>query len=121
MCAAPASAAYSFEWDEGAKSSAVITIDDVCYGMDGSTVCFRANGDQIWVFDSKSDGFSAVARWYTDYGRWGTCRNAHGYNTWAVCNKDFKEGYEFSFRPALYDAESDSYPDESPVVTVANT
>ncbi|GIH15157.1 hypothetical protein [Rugosimonospora africana] len=43
------------------------------------------------MYDRASDGASAVARWYTDYGRWGTCHNAHGYSTWAVCDKDFAD------------------------------
>ena len=105
--AAPASAAYSFEWDEAALASPTGTM--VCTNNVDAYACVQADGDKIWVYDNSPDGASAVARWYTDYGRWGTCRNAHGAGTYAVCNKDFKEGHTFYWRTSLCDAEIQDY------------
>jgi hypothetical protein len=57
----------------------------------------------------RNDAASAVARGYTDYGRWGTCRNDHGYGTWAVCNQAFKEGHTIYYRAAPYDGDTGKY------------
>ncbi|MFD2081491.1 hypothetical protein SAMN05421678_106190 [Actinopolymorpha cephalotaxi] len=45
-------------------------------------------------------------RWYTDYGRWGTCRNALGAGKWGVCDKDFAEDYTLYFRASRYDGDT---------------
>jgi hypothetical protein len=108
----PAHAAYSFEWNEGVEVTTGFPDSGVHCGVaytgtSGAGVCFQPSGDKIWVYDRGSDGASAVARWYTDYGRWGTCRNAHGYGTWAVCNKDFAEHHTIYFRAAQYDGSAE--------------
>lgn len=114
VATSPAHASYSFEWDEAVKVTTGFPTSGmhcgVAYtGTGGAAVCFQPYGDKIWVYDRAQDGASAVARWYTNYGRWGTCRNAHGYGTWAVCNKDFKEGQTIYFRAAQYDGDTGTY------------
>ncbi len=103
-----AAPAYSFEWNEAVQGTHVWD-GDTCAVTTGAYVCFQPYGDKIWVQDTKADGYSAVARWYTDYGRWGTCRNANGSGTWAVCNKDFVENSHLYFRASRYDGDTDVY------------
>lgn len=63
-----------------------------------------------WVRTLVAAGYaSAVARWYTDYGRWGTCGNAHGKGHWAYCNKNFAEGAKIYFRASQYDGDTGQY------------
>jgi hypothetical protein len=115
----PANAAYSYEWDEGTLSSGPTgTTKNGCSIGGYAMACFQPSGDKIYVYDASSDNASAVMRWYTDYGRWGTCRNAHKAGTWAVCNKDFAEGHIIHFHADQYDGETKSWvetpgPDES--------
>jgi hypothetical protein len=109
LAAAPASAAYSYEWQEGAASEGP-TGTFSCIQTDYSGVCYEPYGDKIFVLDlSSADHNSAVARWLTDYGRWGTCRNARGAGQWVVCNKDFKEGAMLGFRAAQYDGDTGAW------------
>ncbi|MEV4619427.1 hypothetical protein AB0J74_12055 [Asanoa sp. NPDC049573] len=119
--AAPASAAYSYEWDEGPLSEGP-TGTFYCVQTDYSGVCFEPYGDKIFVLDlSSADHASAVARWVTDYGRWGTCRNAHGAGTWAVCDKDFKEGATLKFRAAQYDGDTGTWWGEESLARSVST
>jgi hypothetical protein len=103
---APAQA-YSFEWDNAAPEVPANT--SYCGETTGSEFCWDSNGDRIYVKDTKADGYSAVARWYTDYGRWGTCRNSLGAGQWGVCNKDFAEGYVINMRASRYDGDTGQY------------
>jgi hypothetical protein len=105
----PAAAAYSFEWDNAVSSGEPTDDDQTCQDNYYAMVCFEPAGDKIYVEDLVGDGYSAVARWYTDYGRWGTCRNALGKGHWAVCNKDFAENHVFYFRASLYDGDTHHY------------
>ena len=109
--AAPANAAlaYSFEWDNAVSATPNLSNMSDCISTTGSEVCFQPDGDKIWVKDTSSDGFSAVARWYTDYGRWGTCRNALSAGSWGVCNKDFKENQAIYWRASRYDGDTGQY------------
>jgi hypothetical protein len=100
--------AYSFEWNDAVAGSLPDT-DLACVWSEGSEVCIEAYGDKIYVKDIKADGASAVARWFTDYGRWGTCRNALGAGKWGVCDKDFKENHILTFRAAQYDGDTGQY------------
>ncbi|GAA5198268.1 hypothetical protein GCM10023322_71250 [Rugosimonospora acidiphila] len=110
LAAAPASAAYSYEWDEGVLSQGPIGGSFYCINTDYSEACFRPDGDVIYVLDlSSADHNSAVARWVTDYGRWGTCRNANGAGTWVTCNKNFKEGAQLGMVATQYDGTTDSW------------
>lgn len=94
--------AYSYEWNNAVKSAAP-TGAYYCAHTTGSLACFKPDGDHIYVKDTKADGYSAVMRWYTDYGRWGTCRNALKAGTWGVCNKDFAEKpHTLYFRATRY-------------------
>jgi hypothetical protein len=107
--ATPASAAYSYEWDNGVASSAPGDAKVSCVGTSNTFVCIEPYGDKIFVKDLWPDHASSVARWYTSYGRWGTCRNSLGADRWAVCNKDFKEGYYLTVRATQYDGETQSW------------
>ena len=100
-------AAYTYEWNEAVKSGAPLYYHGYyCNGTTGATACFDPDGDVIYVKDIKADGYSAVMRWYTDYGRWGTCRNANGAGTWAKCNKDFAEGHTITWRATQYNGDT---------------
>ncbi|MFD8035573.1 hypothetical protein ACFV3F_44030 [Streptomyces sp. NPDC059717] len=112
VATSPEAFAYSFEWNEAVDDGTGpgdYDTDVTCINSVGADVCFMPWGDKIWVYDTQADGASAVARWYTDYGRWGTCRNAHGAGEWAFCNKDFAEGHTIYFRATQYDAGKDDY------------
>jgi hypothetical protein len=105
--ATPASAAYSYEWDNGVAASGLATSQVYCIWTDYSEVCIQPYGDKIFVQDlSSADHASAVARWSTDYGRWGTCRNSLGVGHWAVCNKDFKEDSYLNVVATQYDGDT---------------
>ena len=108
LAAAPASAAYSYEWDEGTASIGPLADSGAkCVSTDLASACFLPYGDKIYVYDiTSTDHASAVARWFTDYGRWGTCRNSRGAGYWVVCNKDFKEGYTIKFEAQSYDGDT---------------
>lgn len=58
----------------------------------GNSACFEDVGDRFDVYDGSADGKSAVAYWWTDYGRSGFCYNSNGAGTWATCNYDMAEG-----------------------------
>jgi hypothetical protein len=108
--ATPASAAYSYEWDNGVAVSGLGTHAPFCTSTSYTEVCVEPYGDKIFVKDlSSADSASAVARWYTNYGRWGTCRNSLGAGHWAVCNKDFEESSLLTFRAAQYDGDTKSW------------
>jgi hypothetical protein len=105
----PVTAAYSFEWDV-AVSGGGPSGDYACVSTAASKACFQPYGDKIWVKDLTGvDQASAVARWYTDYGRWGTCRNALGAGHWGVCNKNFAENHWIYWRASQYDGDTGQY------------
>lgn len=76
---------------------------DTCVDIDQIIVCYVDRDNEFWVKDNAKDGYSAVGLWYLDVegdnenvdldlvntpdpaDRFGTCRNPHGYDTWAVC------------------------------------
>jgi hypothetical protein len=60
-------------------------------GSTGNIACFESYGDKFYVYDGNSDGASAVAYWWTNYGAVGLCYNSHGAGNWAVCNYDMRE------------------------------
>jgi len=57
----------------------------------GNEACFEDYGDKFYVYDGDTDGASAAAYWWTDYGRSGICYNSNGAYTWAECNYDMRE------------------------------
>lgn len=65
---------------------------EVKHVVDGhGEVCFRRQGDVLWVHDRAADSRSVVMTWNLERGdRNGSCRNSHGNETWAYCNKDFR-------------------------------
>lgn len=113
----PRPLAYSFEWDEGTKAYGPGESDwpATCTNSVGADVCYQPHGDYIWVYDDQADGYSAVARWYTSYGRWGTCQNTYTAGEWVLCNKDFAEGETIHFTATQYRSSTNEYVgDESP-------
>lgn len=106
--------AYSYEWNNAVASSGP-SGSYACISTTGSKVCYKADGDKIYVKDTKKDGFSAVMRWYTDYGRWGTCRNKLGYGKWGVCDKNFAEydsngdHYWLNYRASRYNGDTNKW------------
>lgn len=70
----------------------------------GVEACYKANGDYLYVKDTKSDGYAAVAEWHIlgFEGRTGSCVNKWGAGEWAVCNKDFPENRDLEVLGALY-------------------
>jgi hypothetical protein len=105
-------AAYTYEWNDGVATGVPIpNPGGGCNDVTGAEGCFEPDGDKFYVKDTKADGYSAVVRWYTDYGRWGTCRNSLGAGKWAVCNKDFKEGYYIHWRVTRYNGDTGKWVD----------
>jgi hypothetical protein len=71
------------------------------------TVCFRPEGDDIWVLDKLADGHSAVGEWRlrttsTVY-RTGSCVSQLGKGYWGYCNKDFTGNLQFVYNGARYE------------------
>jgi hypothetical protein len=76
----------------------------------GSSGCFQHNGDIIWAGDTKKDGMSAAVGVYTDYGRAEeVCVNKLGVNTWATCNKDYRETGNVRLRVLRYDGDTGKF------------
>ncbi|MFD4021205.1 hypothetical protein [Streptomyces sp. SH5] len=76
----------------------------------GSSGCFQHNGDIIWAGDTKKDGMSAAVGVYTDYGRAEeVCVNKLGVNTWATCNKDYRESGNVRLRILRYDGDTGKF------------
>ncbi|GAA3045519.1 hypothetical protein [Kitasatospora sp. NPDC127116] len=88
-------------------SESAITADSLpCITSPGVKTCFDKAGDKVLVLDTAKDGFSAVGRWSTDYGRTGACRNALGVGKWAECNYDMRETGHIQLNNALYDGDT---------------
>lgn len=99
-----ASAAYYGSETDYAVASSGPTVPYSCNYWYGADVCFKADGDLIYVFDPTVDGKSAVAHWhYGSYARWGSCVNKLGGGKWGICNKNFAEGTTVYFQSAVYD------------------
>ncbi|MEU3833466.1 hypothetical protein [Streptomyces microflavus] len=77
------------------------------YGAKG---CFQHNGDIVWAGDTQKDGMSAAVGVYTDYGRAAeVCINKLGVNTWATCNKDYRETGNVRLRVFRYDGDTGKF------------
>ncbi|MFE9458210.1 hypothetical protein [Streptomyces californicus] len=77
------------------------------YGVQG---CFQHNGDVVWSGDTKKDGMSSAVGVYTDYGRAAeVCVNKLGVNTWATCNKDYRETGNVRLRVLRYDGDTGKF------------
>ncbi|MEU0216238.1 hypothetical protein ABZ281_14390 [Streptomyces sp. NPDC006265] len=80
---------------------------EVCgAGTSGALVCFYADGDIIKVKDTVADGHRAVANWYTNYGRSGTCENTSGKGTWVTCNYDLREDGHITYRAEVREGKT---------------
>ncbi|MFE7142077.1 hypothetical protein ACFVAG_30390 [Streptomyces sp. NPDC057644] len=76
----------------------------------GSNGCFQHNGDIVWAGDTRKDGMSAAVGVYTDYGRAEeVCVNKLGVNTWATCNKDYRETGNVRLRVLRYDGDTGKF------------
>ncbi|MFI0931840.1 hypothetical protein ACH4RG_08880 [Streptomyces sp. NPDC021019] len=90
-----------------APSSSACLGSTVAYGASG---CFQHNGDIIWAGDTKKDGMSAAVGVYTDYGRAEeVCVNKLGVDTWATCNKDYREDGNVRLRVLRYDGDTGKF------------
>lgn len=100
------SAAFAYYGDElnYAVASSGPTGDYTCTTVSGATACFKPNGDDFFVKDTKADGHAAAADWlYSNYARTGACVNTLGSGTWGVCNKDFTEGQQIRLAASVYE------------------
>ncbi|MEW2313436.1 hypothetical protein AB0918_33160 [Streptomyces sp. NPDC006864] len=76
----------------------------------GASGCFQHNGDIIWAGDTEKDGMSAAVGIYTDYGRAEeVCINKLGVNTWATCNKNYRESGNVRLRVLRYDGDTGKF------------
>ncbi|MFH9760072.1 hypothetical protein ACH4MJ_08930 [Streptomyces anulatus] len=88
-------------------SSSTCLGSTTAYGVSG---CFQHNGDIVWAGDTKKDGMSAAVGVYTDYGRAEeVCVNKLGADTWATCNKDYREGGDVRLRVLRYDGDTGKF------------
>ncbi|WP_433400204.1 hypothetical protein [Streptomyces sp. CA-146814] len=77
------------------------------YGVKG---CFQHNGDIVWSGDTRKDGMSSAVGVYTDYGRAAeVCVNKLGVNTWATCDKDYRETGNVRLRVLRYDGDTGKF------------
>jgi hypothetical protein len=62
-------------------------------GYASTQMCVKYDGDYVYVYDGRKDGYAAMAYIKTEDGsvtdRY--CRNNLGYGNWAVCNFDWAE------------------------------
>ncbi|MFB6670467.1 hypothetical protein [Streptomyces parvus] len=97
----------------GAMAAKAAPPSNTCLGATaayGSSGCFQHNGDIIWAGDTKKDGMSAAVGVYTDYGRAEeVCVNKLGVNTWATCNKDYRESGNVRLRILRYDGDTGKF------------
>ncbi|MFE1369971.1 hypothetical protein ACFW84_37825 [Streptomyces anulatus] len=92
---------------KAAPSSSTCLGSTAAYGVSG---CFQHNGDIVWAGDTKRDGMSAAVGVYTDYGRAEeVCVNKLGVDTWATCNKDYREGGDVRLRVLRYDGDTGKF------------
>lgn len=108
LTATPAQAAYFGSETNYAQPSGGPTGSYACNTWHPDViVCFRPNGDDIFVLDDRADGHSAVGEWRLDstgsHRRTGSCVNQLGKGHWGFCNKDFVEGLRFVYNGARYE------------------
>ena len=75
----------------------------------GGYGCFQTYGDVWWVYDTKSDGHSAVMFWEVGTGnakRAGRCVNSMGVGKTGVCNKDYTEGLTGQAKICIQDSDT---------------
>lgn len=104
---APGGQAEAVAAAKTAPSSSACLGSTTAYGSSG---CFQHNGDVIWAGDTKKDGMSAAIGVYTDYGRAEeVCVNRLGVDTWATCNKDYREAGDVRLRALRYDGDTGKF------------
>ncbi|MFH9292605.1 hypothetical protein [Streptomyces sp. NPDC017520] len=90
-----------------APSSSACLGSTAAYGASG---CFQHSGDIVWAGDTKKDGMSAAVGVYTDYGRAEeVCVNKLGVDTWATCNKNYREDGNVRLRVLRYDGDTGKF------------
>ncbi|WP_405437651.1 hypothetical protein [Streptomyces anulatus] len=105
--AGPGGQAEAVEAAKAVPSSSTCLGSTAAYGTNG---CFQHNGDIVWAGDTKKDGMSAAVGVYTDYGRAEeVCVNKLGANTWATCNKNYREGGDVRLRVLRYDGDTGKF------------
>jgi hypothetical protein len=87
--------------------------DDFKYPMHTDGDCghsyFAPYGDRVLVIDTCKDGRSVVARWETNYGRFGECKNTAGTagSGQVTCNYDMRETGYFRYKVCLRNYSND--------------
>ncbi|MFY0509036.1 hypothetical protein ACOMD4_01315 [Streptomyces anulatus] len=98
---------------EAVGAAKAVPSSSTCLGSTaayGTSGCFQHNGDIVWAGDTKKDGMSAAVGVYTDYGRAEeVCVNKLGVDTWATCNKDYREGGDVRLRVLRYDGDTGKF------------
>lgn len=98
---------------EAVGAAKAVPSSSTCLGSTaayGTSGCFQHNGDIVWAGDTKKDGMSAAVGVYTDYGRAEeVCVNKLGVDTWATCNKDYREGGGVRLRVLRYDGDTGKF------------
>ncbi|GAA4345740.1 hypothetical protein [Angustibacter luteus] len=94
--------------DNTGNVSCQILVGAPSYGGFG---CFHANGDYVYVTDSRRDGNSVAVQWkLANSSRHGLIRNKDGAgllsNNRGVVNKDFPEGDQVAMRVGLCSVSS---------------
>ncbi|KQZ19767.1 MULTISPECIES: hypothetical protein [Streptomyces] len=100
--------AASAETERATATTGPSSVDSwECAGIGGNdrsaTVCYSALGDWFYLYDGKSDGYSAVVDWEIRDGqnrvvRYGATFNADGVGAVRYKNKDFPDGSNDSIR-----------------------
>ncbi|HLR93848.1 MAG TPA: hypothetical protein VK053_04950 [Jiangellaceae bacterium] len=66
--------------------------------------CFQPYGDHMFVADTIWEGYGIQAKWETNYGRTGVCRDVNGTNDGVKdCNYNMREGEKLRFHMQLTD------------------
>ena len=97
------------EWDMAKAGGADY---DFCTDVLGALACWSEYGDKFVVLDTRKDGYSAVAEWWTyssgssNWTRHGVCQNALGSQNWGICNKNIPEDAKLMMRAGVYDGST---------------
>ncbi|MEU5870652.1 hypothetical protein AB0A73_03725 [Glycomyces sp. NPDC047369] len=76
-----------------------------CYTITALSACVQPNGDDIWIWDKKDDGYPVQITWWDgDGSREGVCYDNLGPSkVWVYCNKDWTEGHTIYWYAEWYD------------------
>ncbi|MEV0443758.1 hypothetical protein AB0I84_25795 [Streptomyces spectabilis] len=97
----------------GGTYKAAAAASGACLGATsiyGAKGCYQPRGDVVWSRDTEKDGMSAAVGIYTDYGRpAAVCINTLGADTWATCDKDYRESGKVRLRILRYNGDNGKF------------